>query len=317
MTRYGDDVEASNSEFQTFTDCGRRWWLSYYRGLKPLAEKPVGPLSIGSRVHRALEEGYSSPGRGEAAMSVLLDSLTEDYPKASQLGPEVLKQFQSEAELCVIMLEGFVQWASEEGLDAGWEVVAHERIVKASPMDIHGERVIFKGKLDQMIRRDMDGSLWMRDWKTTQTMTPVMMAFGPQLKMYLLLLALTEPDAQVSGGQFVFLKKVKRTARANPPFYSIEPFYVGPPEMESFFLSTMGTAKRMVETMQKLEAGGNPLELVPPRPTRDCSWRCPFYLACPMFDDGSNVEGYLEANYTSGDPYAYYGDLVEKTADVD
>jgi hypothetical protein len=238
---------------------------------------------------------------------VLAELIESDRLLAEEAGPDVEKQFWSEAELCLIMLEGFIDWAAEEGLDADWEVVAHERIVKAPPIEIHGENVVLKGKLDQMIRRAMDGALFMRDWKTTQTMNPVMIAFRPQLKMYLLLLALTEPEAQVSGGQFVFLKKVKRTARANPPFYSVEQLYVGPREMDTFWTQTVGTLQRLVRTQQALEAGGSHHGLVPPRPTRDCAWRCPFYRCCDMFDDGSDVEAYLAANFEAGDPYAYYG----------
>lgn len=307
MTRYGDVVEASNSELQSFMDCRRRWWLTYFRGLRPREEKPVGPLAIGSRVHLSLESGYSSPGRGEAALEVLAASIEADYAVAERIGGETLKKFESEAELSVIMLTGFIEWAAEEGLDSGWEVVAHERIVKAPPVDVGGVQVVLKGKLDQIVRNELDGSLWMRDWKTTITMNPVMLAFRPQLKTYLLLLALTEPDAQVSGGQFVFLKKVKRSARAVPPFYSVETLYVGPNEMASFFLSTSGVMSELVLAMTRLERGEDHRAVAPPRPTRDCSWRCPFYSCCEMFDDGSQVEQYLEANYVAADPYEYYG----------
>jgi hypothetical protein len=304
VTRVMDDVETSNSEVQTFMDCGRRWWLSYHRRLRPANEAPTGPLAIGSRVHKALEEGYSSPGRVEAMMKVLAESIEADYPLATELG--VLDDFEKEAELALIMLEGFAEWASEEGLDSGWEVVRTEQIVRAPTMRMEGENVVLKGKLDQLIREERSGQLWMRDWKTTLTMDPVMIAFGPQLKTYLLLLQLTEPEAAVTGGQFVFLKKVKRSVRANPPFYKVEKMYVSPREMESFWTQTTATLERMVRAMHGLEAGESHLVHAPPRPTRDCSWRCPFYPICPMFDDGSNVERYIEAAYVVSDPYAYY-----------
>lgn len=313
MSRYGDVVEVSNSEVQSFLDCQRRWWLTYYRGLQPIAEKQVGPMTVGRRVHKALETGYSTPGREDAARAVLTETINQDAPLAINAGDE--KKFWSEAELAMIMLEGFFDWAAEEGLDAEWEVVAPERIVKAPAISVHGEQVILKGKLDQLIRRLIDGSLFMRDWKTTIEFNPVMLAFRPQLKTYELILALTEPDAQISGGQFVFLRRVKRTAAAKPPFYWVEPLYVSPKEMETFYAQTTGTLKRMVQTMQALDAGGDHHTLVPPRPTRDCSWRCPFFNCCEMFDDGSNIEQYVEITYKTGDPYDYYG-LDEKDAKV-
>jgi RecB family exonuclease len=314
MTRYEDVIETSNSEVQAFRDCERRWWLSYFRRLRLKRETVIGPLSIGGRVHKALEEGYSTPGRAKALRKVLAESIEEDYPKAVEAGE--VEQFESECELAVIMLEGFIEWASEEGLDAGWEVMSHERIVKAPPIRLAGENVVLKGKLDQIVRREMDGSLWMRDWKTTITMKPVMMAFGPQLKMYRLLLALTEPEAKVSGGQFVFLKKVKRTTRANPPFYSVEQMYVSSTEMENYWKQTLATVERMVQTTLALEAGGDHHKLAPPRPTRDCEWRCPFYAVCPMFDDGSRVEQLLLDAYEVSDPYAYYDDPDNKETET-
>lgn len=304
MTRYGDVHEVSNSEVQSYLDCGRRWWLTYYRGLQPTREKQVGPMSVGRRVHKALETGYSTPGREDAARAVLAATIEKDYPLAYAAGAE--KQFESEAEMALIMIEGFFDWAAEEGLDAEWEVVAPERVVKAPAIEVRGERVVLKGKLDQLIRRAEDGALFMRDWKTTVEFHPVMLAFRPQQKTYQLILALTEPDAVVSGAQFVFLRRVKRTGTAKPPFYYVEPMYVGPKEMESFWVQTIGTLERMMDTTAALDAGGDHHALVPPRPTRDCHWRCPFY-PCEMFDDGSRVEDWLAANYKVGDPYAYYG----------
>lgn len=306
MSRYGDILEVSNSENQAFMDCRRRWWLSYYRALKPKYEAPIGPLSIGSRAHRALEEGYSTPGRADAMYKVLAESIEADYALAREL--DCVEQFEKDCELVLIMLQGFVDWAAEEGMDAGWEVVSSERIVKAPPVVIRGLPVVLKGKLDQIIRRDMDGMLFMRDWKTTATLKLVMMQFKPQLKTYLTLLKLTEPEAVVSGGQFVFLKKVKRTVKAIPPFYHVEEILPSRIEMASFWLELIGTMERMVDATLRLDAGEDHHGVVPPRPTRDCSWRCPFYSCCDMFDDGSDVERYLNDFYEVTDPYAYYDD---------
>jgi hypothetical protein len=310
VSRYGDQLEVSNSEIQSFLDCHRRWWLSYYRALKPRYEKPHGPLSLGSRVHTALEEGFSTPGRAEAMWKVFAKTIEDDYALAREL--DCVEEFEKDCELALVMLQGFVQWAAEEGLDAGWDVVSSERIVKAPPIDIAGTNVVLKGKLDQMVRRESDGSLFMRDWKTTITFKLVMLQFLPQLKTYLTLLQLTEPESRVTGGQFVFLRKVKRTARAVPPFYMTYERTVSSTEMSAFWDQTVGTMWRMVEATAALDRGESHHGVVPPRPTRDCSWRCPFYLCCDMFDDGSNVEAYLEANFEVTDPYAYYDEDDKK-----
>ena len=52
-------VRISNSEIQTFKDCRRKWWLSYYRRLKPKSANMTGALALGSRIHEALDMYYS------------------------------------------------------------------------------------------------------------------------------------------------------------------------------------------------------------------------------------------------------------------
>jgi hypothetical protein len=315
VTRYGDVLEVSNSELQTFMDCGRRWWLTYYRSLRlKRGEAVVGPLSIGSRTHKALEEGYSTPGREEAMYKVLAQTIEEDYPKAVEAG--VVDRFESECELVLIMLQGFAEWAAEEGLDAGWDVVSEERIVRSPTLRVGAQDVVLKGKLDQIIRRNLDDSLWMRDWKTTVYKEPVLIAFGPQIKMYRLLLSLTEPDAQVTGSQLVFLRKVKRSARAQPPFYMTEDIPVTRAEMEAFWRQLLGMLERLVYTTARLDEGWDHHGIVPPRQTRDCSWRCNYYAICDMFDDGSDVERMLGDLYERVDPYAYYDEDPDGTEET-
>jgi hypothetical protein len=43
-----------------------------------------------------------------------------------------------------------------------------------------------------------------------------------------------------------------------------------------------------------------------PNPQDSCSWKCPFFQGCSMFDDGSDVEAWLENFFEQGDQYARY-----------
>lgn len=304
-------MEVSNSEMQAFLDCRRRWMWSYYYKLQPKRESTVGPLPLGARVHKALEQGFSSPGRAEAMFAVLAASIEEDYPRAEAAGE--LEQFEKECELAVIMLQGFVDWAAEEGLDAGWEVVSHERVVRTPEVELpSGDRVVFKGKIDQLVRSERSGALWFRDWKTCQTLKNPTLHLDPQMRMYALLLALTEPDAVVTGAHYVMLRKVKRSASAKPPFYGLEEVRLSPLEMSSFWTRTIGIATEMASVRRRLEAGEDDRAVCPPRPNRDCSWRCPFFEACPMRDDGSDYERYLSDHFEVSDPYAYYDEDPNK-----
>ena len=55
-----EPVRISNSEIQTFKDCRRRWWFTYYRRLQPRERNFTGALALGSRIHEALDQYYAT-----------------------------------------------------------------------------------------------------------------------------------------------------------------------------------------------------------------------------------------------------------------
>ena len=101
-----EPIRISNSEIQTFKDCRRRWWLTYYRRLKPKVQDFTGALALGSRIHEALDRHYSTGQDLLEAHSELvkedLKKLTDEYRDTSKL--------ETEAELGHIMLEGYLEW---------------------------------------------------------------------------------------------------------------------------------------------------------------------------------------------------------------
>lgn len=151
-------MSVSNSEIQTFLHCRRRWWLSYYRRLRPLETSLVGPLPLGSRVHKALELHYKS---GADLVGTYLGLLQADYATALSNGDDITA-LESEGDLGRIMLEGFIDWAAEEGLDSLYEVVGIEEVLTMPMLD---GQVEVKGKIDIRVRDKRDGTHLLRDWK--------------------------------------------------------------------------------------------------------------------------------------------------------
>jgi CRISPR/Cas system-associated exonuclease Cas4 (RecB family) len=104
-------VRISNSEIQTFKDCRRKWWLTYYRRLKPKNANMTGALALGSRIHEALDMYYSQDIPLLEAHAQLLEKdrqiLIESFSDVSEL--------ESEGELGRIMLEGYLQWVAIDG----------------------------------------------------------------------------------------------------------------------------------------------------------------------------------------------------------
>lgn len=297
-------LSVSNTEVQVFQHCRRKWWLQYYRRLRPMETSVVGALPLGSRVHKALERHYK---HGDDLIGTYDDLMRWDAATAAETGQD-MTTLASEGELGRLMLEGFLQWSAEEGIDALYEIVGVEELLSTRML---GGQVEVKGKLDLRVRDRRDGSHLLRDWKTSaQPTTYTKWAhMNPQLLTYQMLDYLNTPESKrIAGGQFLLLKKVKRGPRARPPFYESLEIRHNVFTLRSFWTRLQGVLLTMFSVKQDLDGGKDHRAVVYPTPTRDCSWICPFFAVCPMFDDGSGAEDVLAANYIEVDPYDYYSD---------
>lgn len=296
-------VKISNSEIQTFKDCRRKWWLSYYRRLQPNTQNFTGALALGSRIHEALDMYYSKE-------IPLLEAHAQLVAKDKQT---LLEQFRdtmdldSEAELGRIMLEGYLDWVDENGIDAELEMISTEEIISMPMFD--GE-VELQGKLDMRVRRKADGVRMFRDFKTVGgsfTEFASLAHMNEQILTYMILEAAQNKEGErCEGGIFTMLKKVKRTANAKPPFYEQMEVRHNQFALRSFWNRLHGAVGDMMSTRKALDEGADVNFVAYPRPSRDCKWKCQFFAICPLFDDGSAAEQAISELYVVDDPYAYY-----------
>lgn len=308
MPEIGKELFISNSQIQEFKDCERRWYIKYYRELAPRRSDIVGPLQLGTKIHKVLEIVYTDLDNDP--MELLNQLYVEDFEKLqeAQYPEEAIKALTKEKELAVAMVEGFLEWREEEGLDAGYDVLSNEEVLLYPLPDYPG--VSLRGKLDQRVRRQVDGAIFFNDWKTTVSFTDrLLLVLNEQMKFYMLLEYLTKEPSQLSdGARYTMLRKVKRTAAAKPPFYNREEVRHNKETIQNFYLSTIQMVERIIKARKDLDDGLPMQYVVPPRPSRDCSWKCPFTAICPLFDDGSNVELAMQEHLVHQDPDARYQD---------
>jgi RecB family exonuclease len=303
----------SNSEIQTFARCRRKWYLTHVRnlGLKRTATSLTGALAFGTRIHECLERYYA---HGEELLAVYdelhggeLARLDSREAATGIADTETRDKLGKERELAHAMLTGFVDWSAETGLDEGLEIVGVETVVEVAS-GIPG--VLLRGKLDQKVRREIDGAVLFRDWKTADNLTsgPQTLQINEQMLFYMLLETLNSETVLARGGLYTMLKKVKRTARANPPFYMQVEVRHNARALESMWERTHARLNEMLTVRQQLAAGGDQRFWAYPHPTRDCTWDCPFFAVCPFMDDSSDAtwEGLLDATYDVVDPYERY-----------
>ena len=314
----------SNSELKTFKRCRRKWWLTWYRGLKPSVESPTGALAIGQRIHRALRELYVPAGQTPHDPREALELLiTQDWTVVTQrythegleVPLELRKKFAAEADLERAMIEGYVQWLADSGEDSELEVIAPETYLE---VDVTDQLIPFTkqtkiiGKLDVRTFRRRDNVRRFMDHKTLGDFNAAtaVLSIDEQMLHYHLLEWLSTEDGEqrCDGAIYNMLRKVKRTATAKPPFYQRVTVHHNQLEIDSYKERLLGTVTDMRIVEEALERGDDPKRWVYPNPTRDCRWDCPMLQVCGMFDDGSRVEDMLSQYFVKGDTLSYYTD---------
>jgi len=298
----------------TFRRCRRKWWLSHYRRLIPRATYPYGsPISIGNLVHDALAAYYDPNLRIDPvhyAQGKVNDAIEND--------PGYAIEIEKEWELVQAMLMGYVEWLEETGADSDLRFLGSERKVEV-PMT---ENVTLISKLDAPVEQISDGAKLALEHKTVGSLTQPLE--GLKIDTQLLTEHLVRfLDAQAKGATveeaydqchgilYNMLRKVKRTARATPPFYGREIVPHNIHELRNHWKHVLTIANEILATTARLDMGENPHTVVPPSPDRSCGWQCQFFKICAMFDDNSRVEDAIEAMYEEGDPLARYQDTED------
>lgn len=299
----GEPYKVSNSEIQNYKDCRRKWYLQHYRSLMPKKQKLSGPLALGSRVHAALEQYYRD---GKPLIEAYNELLDDDLVIAEAEWMNV-DEIAKEGEMGRIMLEGYLDWVAEEGIDAGYDIISNEETLEMPMLD---GKVILRGKLDQRVRRKSDGTRLIRDFKTVgQSFEQFarILHLNEQILTYMVLEAYHNKEGDRSDGvEFIMLKKNKRTAAAKPPFYGREEILHNQFTLRNFWTSLHAVVTEIYNTKLALDAGADHHQVAPKRPSNDCTWKCPYFSICGMMDDGSAVEEAIQDYFDEGNPNERY-----------
>lgn len=298
-------LKVSPSEMATFRRCRRKWALNYYYrwSVAPERVPATGLPQLGTRIHTAMEAYY---GYGVNAV----DALNFIYHQAIIERPEWEKDLRGEQALAVIMVSGYLEWAAENGVDEEYDVVATERTLDVPILLTNGEMAIVTGKLDQIVRRRMDGAHLIRDWKTVGTLHKAdLLVLDEQMRVYSALLTITSDGMRVDGALYAMLLRSKQTARATGPFYEQVHISYNGREHQSMLTRIKGTLDDMDRVTRQLNQGADHHLVAYPTPITDrCGWDCPFKNVCPLFDDGSRAEDAMRGQFVQQDPYAYRSD---------
>lgn len=295
-------ITLSQSELKTWSTCRRRWWLAYYRQLQLRNEPPTGVVHVGSHTHLALEGYY---GYNLDALQVLRWS----YDDIVAQQPDYEKELRKDFDMASAMVEGYLQWAAETGLDVGLNVAGTEHELIYPVTLPSGQLVTWRAKLDLLMRRESDNRLLLRDWKTVGDFGKAnALILDQQMRFYAMLQALVNPDParRVDGAQYLMMKRSKRTARATGPFFQLAEVSYNRHDLNSTYLRAIAISQEILVARQRLEAGEDHRYVCYPTTSDFCTWGCAYYKICNLFDDGSRSEAALAAEYEHVEPYHYY-----------
>jgi len=321
MTRVEDTYLFSNSEITTFQTCPRKWWLAWYRGLTPRLHEVQGPRSTGTRIHLALGALYDIAvferliAPGAYAQKVLSDAQHEDmnnlraqYEFDEDLSMREAKLL-SDFDLERIMLEGYLDWIQDTGIDRDLEVIGVEQYLEIDYAYSNIEKVKLIGKIDSRVRSRITGRRKFIDHKTVQSVRDATLNMNRQMLHYHLLEELTTPEGEPrsDGALYNMLRKVKRTRASKPPYYARVPIDHNRHQILSYQRQLDTLIGEILHAHYALaEIPSRATEIMPANVGRHCTW-CPFMKVCTMFDDGSRVEAALDDLYQVQDPLSYYG----------
>lgn len=320
----------SHSEIATFQDCPRKWRFAYHMGLQPLEVKPIGALAMGTRVHKALEAYYTPEGvKSQDPRDVLAKLIMTDWTtlvmsysqKFEAVPPEVKKKFDTEAKMQKIMIEGYLEWIASEGTDSNYKTIEPERYIEVDAGVWHdGRGTKYVGRVDRLVRRMTDDALLFEDFKTAASIPALVkvLPINTQMKHYLMLLDAednTSPYMKVAprGALYTILRKSMQSQTSTPPFYARVEVYHNKIEKANYRKAVDVVTKQIQAAEVDLTLGIDHHHVTPPRPSGDCSWKCPFFQICPMSDDGSAVESMIENHFQVGDPLHYYNPAKKET----
>mgnify|MGYP001592233470 FL=1 len=305
-------LSVSQSELRMWRDCKRKWYLTYYLGLKRKNAPVSDVMNLGTRIHKALECYYRDGSDPLHALDLIYDAAQDTPAVMNDDGHMEWSRntnLDDEHTMARIMVDGYMQWIAETGIDSDLEVISAEEDLRV-PGPIEGTEL--RAKLDLRVRRKSDGARLFLDHKTKASFKNAqqVLHIDGQMRFYALMEYLDGREEWTDGGLFNVLRRVKRTARSKPPYYIREPVKYTAEDIRSEWLRVNIQLQEIIAVRAALDARPDHRYAVYPSPCDDCSWKCFAFHVCPLMDDGSRYEEMFANEFVVGDPYQYYDDGI-------
>lgn len=316
------EILLRTSERTAFKRCRWAWDVQYNEQLEPKVSTP--PLRFGTLIHKAMELRYP-PGtkRGPHPARTFEKLYAAELEEREAFGfRDEDGNWASALEMGVDMLEHYVE---VYGKDEEWKVIASELAFRTPVFETATTRVMYAGIIDGVWQNRSTKEIWLRDWKTTKSISPnhgkhltldeqpgSYWAFAPE---FLVAQGILKPTQRLQGIDFVYMRKAIRDPRPTnelgqalnkdgtvskqqpAPYFKRIPTYRG--EHEKTMLRERAIAEAKEQEMArkgKLALLKNPGQMTCPM--------CPLTDVCELHEAGQDWEAMLNATFVKWEPYA-------------
>jgi len=320
-------------EVADFKRCPKMWYWRWRKGYVPKA-KQFGALELGSWVHLALADWYSSGRQGDlsgifhtyatyainsAAIEGAPDHLIEQAEELLSLGEEMLTAYQN-----------------FYGEDPTIDVIEAEIPLEFS-ISVDGAIIAIHKLKPDLVFRDRKGFVWLMEHKTAKSIRTEHLAIDNQARPYgvmaepaLRKLGLIKHSEQFAGIMYNFLRKglpdmrpvddKGRSLNQNGTVSKKQPapmFVRKPIRMTSKAkLITLGRIQEDAIILSGLTEALHRKEIDPQRisktPHYSCPRMCPFFAMCVAEEEGTDIRLMERALYVRRDPYLYEEESTEE-----
>lgn len=202
-----DLPEVHVSDISTFRNCRWRWdWSSNLRQYLERKE-PVPHFMLGRAVHFAMSAYYD----GEDALNAYESYIEKDLALSDHLDTMVDIEAKSKIVESVVLGRGmtihYLRWAPPR--DEMWECLSTEQ---TEEMEVDGYK--WRSRFDGIWRYKPDGTLWLKEFKTTRSMKEMDFIYRDPQPMLYQLVAQEVLGQEIEGTLYTFMwKKVPQLPR--------------------------------------------------------------------------------------------------------
>lgn len=305
MGRQNPDLYSfSHSEMETYKQCRRKWYLQYFRGLRRKSNQLMVARDTGVLVHAALHTfyvagGLNAEGTQDLMFEYLKNARDEDLLKVDNAADR--KIVEETHELGRILCTGYLEWLHETGADIGLKLDKSE-VTLSAPGPVEGTQIM--GIIDLGGTHELSGDIVVMDTKVTDSIDAMikMLHMSEQGPNYALLAKINDENPD-RGFRVIWnmIKRNKQTARAKPPFYQRYELAINTDQLRQFYLQLHGQISDILRTEERLNNGESHVAVAYPTPSKDCTWKCPYFSICGTMNDLKNndVEYLIGAYFTT------------------